>query len=159
MDRSGSNVSRARSIATLVGVALVAAVALSSCGQSSAGAGAARGTLLRVSEQNFHIGASAATVRAGTVTLRVHNAGPDRHELIVLPLHRGEAIGRLPLRRDGFTVDEELLQNQEPGSITPQQPGHTEDVTVNLAPGRYVLFCNMEGHYMAGMQTELVVAG
>ena len=28
---------------------------------------------------------------------------------------------------------------------------------MHLEPGRYVLFCNMEGHYMAGMHTVLVV--
>ena len=29
---------------------------------------------------------------------------------------------------------------------------------LHLAPGRYLLFCNMEGHYMGGMHTELVVS-
>jgi uncharacterized cupredoxin-like copper-binding protein len=28
---------------------------------------------------------------------------------------------------------------------------------VTLKPGRYILFCNMAGHFMAGMHTELVV--
>jgi uncharacterized cupredoxin-like copper-binding protein len=29
---------------------------------------------------------------------------------------------------------------------------------VHLAPGRYVLFCNMTGHYMGGMHSTLVVS-
>jgi uncharacterized cupredoxin-like copper-binding protein len=29
---------------------------------------------------------------------------------------------------------------------------------VLLKPGRYVLFCNMAGHFMAGMHTDLVVS-
>lgn len=112
---------------------------------------------MRVSESNFRIRTSTATVPAGRLTLQIHNAGADKHELIVLPLARGESTAGLPLRRDGFTVDEERLQGKEPGSINPQQPGHTHQLSVDLAPGRYVLFCNMEGHYMAGMHTELVV--
>lgn len=118
---------------------------------------AAAGAVLGVTERNFHITLSTATVGAGDVTLRIHNAGPDRHELIVLPLHAREAAPALPLRRDGFTVDEARLQGQEPGSINPQAPGGTKDLLIHLQPGRYVLFCNMEGHYMAGMHTVLVV--
>jgi uncharacterized cupredoxin-like copper-binding protein len=118
---------------------------------------AAGGTVLGVTERNFRISLSAPTVAAGDVTLRIHNAGPDRHELIMLPLRQGEPVSGLPLRQDGFTVDEERLQGQEPGAIDPRAPGATTNLTVHLQPGAYVLFCNMEGHYMAGMHAELVV--
>jgi uncharacterized cupredoxin-like copper-binding protein len=30
-------------------------------------------------------------------------------------------------------------------------------VRAHLTPGRYVLFCNMSGHYLAGMRRVLVV--
>ena len=58
---------------------------------------------------------------------------------------------------DGLTVDEEAVERSEPGSLEPGAPGAVRDLTVQLKPGRYILFCNMEGHYMAGMHTELVV--
>jgi uncharacterized cupredoxin-like copper-binding protein len=29
---------------------------------------------------------------------------------------------------------------------------------LHLTPGRYVLFCNMAGHYLGGMHRTLVVA-
>ena len=154
--------SRKRLILSLTGASATAAILVVLLATGS-GAATARqrvaGTLLRVTERDFHIAPSATTVPAGAVTLRIHNAGPDQHELIILPLHRGEQPGGLPLRADGFTVNEELLQSQEPGSINPQEPGHTEELVVHLAPGRYVLFCNMEGHYMAGMHRLLVVTG
>lgn len=129
------------------GVALAMAVA--GCG----GGGKTQGTVIGVTERDFHIATSTTHVAAGAVTLRIHNAGPDEHELIVAP----ERPGGLPLRADGFTVNEEAIQSSEPGSIEPQQPDHTELLSVHLKPGRYVLFCNMEGHYMAGMHTVLVV--
>jgi uncharacterized cupredoxin-like copper-binding protein len=106
-----------------------------------------------VTERDFHIATSTHSIRAGKVTLRIHNAGPDQHELIVAPERRDG----LPLRADGFTVNEEAIESSEPGSIDPQQPDHTEFLHVRLKPGRYVLFCNMEGHYMAGMHTVLTV--
>lgn len=126
------------------------AVALAGCGSATRGAGP--GTVA-VTERDFHIGLSTPDVDAGRVTLRIHNAGPDEHELIVAPARRDG----LPLRADGFTVDEAAIHRSEPGSIDPQEPGGTELLHVRLKPGRYVLFCNMEGHYMAGMHTVLVV--
>jgi uncharacterized cupredoxin-like copper-binding protein len=131
--------------------AVAGAILLAGCG---AGSGSPTPTAdVSVTERDFHIGLSTATVQAGAVRLRIRNAGPDDHELIVAP-DRSRA---LPLRSDGFTVDEEAIRSFEPGSIEPQTPGGTESLIVNLRPGRYVLFCNMEGHYMAGMHTTLVV--
>ena len=130
--------------------AVAAGVLLAGCGS---GAGASATAQVNVTERDFHIGLSSSTVHAGAVRLRIHNGGADAHELIVAP---GRA-GSLPLRLDGFTVNEEAIASSEPGSITPQLPGGTESLVVNLRPGRYVLFCNMEGHFMAGMHTTLVV--
>jgi len=137
-----------RSWPALAGGALV--LLLAGCGASTP---RVTGTVVHINESDFHIAASASAVPAGHVTLRIHNHGPDEHELIVAP----ERPGGLPLRADGFTVNEEQIQNSEPGSINPQQPDHSELLNVVLKPGRYVLFCNMEGHYMAGMHRILVV--
>lgn len=132
--------------------AIAAGVLIAGCG-SGAGASATAGARINITERDFHIGLSTSTVQAGTVTLHIHNAGPDDHELIVAPQLRNG----LPLRSDGFTVNEEAIASSEPGSIEPQLPGGSENLVVDLKPGRYVLFCNMEGHYMAGMHTTLVV--
>jgi uncharacterized cupredoxin-like copper-binding protein len=140
----------------VLGCAAVAGLA--GCGGATArlaagGGSSDRAPAVAVTEHDFRIAMSAASVAAGAVTLRIRNAGPDEHELIVA---RARADG-LPLRHDGFTVDEEALGHGEPGSVEPQQPGATTLLHLDLPPGRYVLFCNMEGHYMAGMHTALVV--
>jgi uncharacterized cupredoxin-like copper-binding protein len=111
------------------------------------------GSIVGVSERDFKISAGGGQVAAGAVVLRVHNEGPDQHELIVVPAGRQG----LPFRTDGFTINEEAIQRSELGSIEPQRPGSTEYVHVHLRPGRYLLFCNMAGHFMAGMHTDLVV--
>jgi len=111
------------------------------------------GSIVPVAEGDFHIGVP-TSLKAGEYTFRVHNEGPTRHEFIVVRT-TGSA---LPLRPDGLTVDEEAIEHLEAGLLEPGAPGAVRDLTVNLKPGRYVFFCNMEGHYMAGMHAELVVA-
>jgi uncharacterized cupredoxin-like copper-binding protein len=86
--------------------------------------------------------------------LTVRNGGPDAHELIVARVGGGAP---LPLRRDGLTVDEERIQAATVGKLEPGAPKSVREVTVHLTPGRYVLFCNMYGHYRGGMHSELVV--
>lgn len=128
------------------------ALALGGCGGSSATIPLV-GTIVEINESDFHISAP-DHVKAGKVVLRVRNQGPDQHELIVA---RG-AASSIPLRSDGLTVDEEAIKREEPGSLEPGQPGAVRDLSVDLAPGRYVFFCNMEGHYLGGMRHEIVVS-
>jgi uncharacterized cupredoxin-like copper-binding protein len=135
------------------GVALACTLAavggLAGCGTKAAPGAGAR---LRITEQDFAIHAP-HVVRAGEVELSVHNRGPDTHELIVV--RAGDP--KLPLRADGMTVDEDAVEPSTLGSVDDNQPGHTGDTSLRLTPGRYVLFCNMFGHYRGGMHTELVV--
>jgi uncharacterized cupredoxin-like copper-binding protein len=107
---------------------------------------------VRISERDFRIKAP-KRLAAGLVTLRVHNAGPDTHELLLVRLRHG----RLPLRHDGLTVDEDALEPLHPVIVEGMERGKTEDVRVRLRPGRYVLFCNMAGHYLSGMHALVVV--
>jgi uncharacterized cupredoxin-like copper-binding protein len=123
-------------------------------GCGGGGSAAPSGQVLGVREADFHITAP-EHVAAGNVTFRVHNEGPDQHEFILVR----SATGKLPLRSDGLTVDEDALAHEEVTSLDPAKAGALRDVTVHLRPGRYVLFCNMTGHYMAGMHRTLVVSG
>jgi hypothetical protein len=124
---------------------------LAGCG-SAHSAGKSQSRVVPVTEQDFHIEAP-STLTAGTYTFRVHNEGVTDHEFIIAPATNG----RLPLRRDGLTVAEEVVESAEPGLLEPGSPGAVRTLTVQLKPGRYIFFCNMEGHYMAGMHHEVVV--
>jgi uncharacterized cupredoxin-like copper-binding protein len=110
----------------------------------------AGGTLVHVSERDFRIAVTPNHVPAGDVLLVMRNHGPDTHELIMV-----RSRSRLPLRRDGLTVDEDALSAV--AAVEGAGPGHVGQVRLHLAPGRYELFCNMAGHFMAGMHAELVV--
>ena len=92
-------------------------------------------------------------MNAGDVVLRVRNRGPDQHELLVIKLGpRG-----LPFRADGLTVDEDAVKRNEVGVLEPGAPDAVRDLEVRLTPGRYVLLCNMSGHYLGGMRRTFVV--
>lgn len=124
------------------------------CGSQQHAAGAGAGAVA-VNERDFHIGAP-ATLPAGEVALQVDNHGPDRHELIVARVGPAGAAA-LPLRADGLTLNEEALQKSEVGELEPGAPGSLRTLRLNLAPGHYVFFCNMAGHFLGGMHADVVV--
>jgi uncharacterized cupredoxin-like copper-binding protein len=104
-----------------------------------------------VSERDFRISAP-SRLPAGEVNLSITNRGPDAHELIVVR----KSARRLPVSSDGVNIDEEGIESAEVGALEPADPG-VRRLEVNLRPGTYVMFCNMSGHYRAGMQRTVVV--
>jgi uncharacterized cupredoxin-like copper-binding protein len=135
--------------ATLVALALVTVA----CSSSSQGGGAApRARELSAKVRDFAIKAP-KQLTAGNVVLRVRNAGPDTHELILVRAD-GHA---LPLRPDNLTVDEDAVHARTISILEDDHPGTQRAWELDLAPGRYVLFCNMSGHYLGGMHAQLVV--
>jgi hypothetical protein len=135
-----------------LGILAALAAALSGCASASGAGVAPPGKTLRVEERDFRIGAP-DELRAGRVTFSVHNRGPDTHELLVVR----ERGGELPLRSDGLTIDEDAVQKDTVGKLEPGKPGSIRVLGVRLEPGRYVLLCNMSGHYLGGMDHDLVV--
>ncbi len=108
--------------------------------------------MIHVVERDFQITAP-ARVRAGHVTVQVHNKGPEAHELIIVRLKHG---AELPVRSDGMSVDEDALHAATVASLQPGPPGSTRTLRLRLAPGRYEVFCNMSGHFMGGMHARMV---
>jgi hypothetical protein len=139
---------RCRWLGGLATTALVC-VPISGCGASHANPRPGRTSV--VTERDFHIEAP-ARLASGAYTFAVSNHGVTDHELIVASTPNGS----LPLRPDGLTIDEEAIESRESGVLEPAGPG-ARRLTVNLTPGHYIFFCNMEGHYMAGMHAEVTV--
>jgi uncharacterized cupredoxin-like copper-binding protein len=140
----------------LVLAAALAAAAVASSwrgGTKTPQATGAGGSVVRAVERDFQITVSPSRASAGSVLFQVDNEGPDAHELIVV-----RDNGRLPIRPDGMTVDEESLTKQTVGVLEPGPTGDKRTLRVLLAPGRYVLLCNMYGHYMAGMHAVVHVS-
>jgi len=136
---------------SLAGATAVVAISAGCGDQLGAGGGGA--TVVQVTERDFRISAP-KRLPAGDVALRVHNNGPGSHELIVVRLpDRG-----LPFRADGLTINEDAVAKVEAGALEPAHAGAVRTLRLHLTPGRYVLLCNMYGHYLGGMHTTVVVS-
>ena len=111
------------------------------------------GLVLDVLVKDFKIEPLHPTIENGLVTLRVHNDGPATHEFVtirsVLPANG------LPIASDGLSVDEDRVVPV--GELTEVEAGASATLTLPLARGRYVFFCNLEGHYLTGMYASIEV--
>lgn len=101
------------------------------------------------------------TVRAGTVSLVASNMGWRTHELVVMPLANGSAVGERVPGSDGRISEVgsagEASASCAAGSGEGIASGAAGWVTLTLAPGRYELVCNLKNHYANGMYAELDV--
>ena len=100
------------------------------------------------------IAATPAFARAGDVTFEVTNNSKDViHEMILVKLKDEKTP--LPYVAADSKVDEDAAGHL--GEVSELDPGKGGALTLKLDPGTYMLFCNIPGHYMAGMWTTVTV--
>jgi uncharacterized cupredoxin-like copper-binding protein len=94
------------------------------------------------------------SIPAGKVTFTVTNDSKGTiHEMLVAPINDRNAV--LPFLENENRLDEEATNDL--GEVPELDPGKSGSLTVELKPGLYVLYCNIAGHYMAGMWSTLEV--
>lgn len=96
-----------------------------------------------------------ATAAAGEVTLTAPNQGKVVHELVLI--RTDLPASKLPTESSGDVNENAFPESRLPGEISETQPGSTGTLTVNLPAGRYIMLCNVSGHYQKGMVGNLVV--
>ncbi len=92
---------------------------------------------------------------SGTTTFHVTNKGALEHEFVLFRTDLGPT--ELPIGADG-TVDEsagEVIGEIQPSEL---QPGDQAATTFQLGSGKYVLLCNLPGHYAQGMRSAFALA-
>jgi hypothetical protein len=100
---------------------------------------------------------------AGTRVIRVRNVAAQPHEVFMARLPRGVAVNDLVLQWLA-------TQNGPPpvlpiGGLTPISPGTEANITVDLAPGEYGLYCFVpdardgQSHVVHGMMRQITVEG
>ena len=109
-------------------------------------------TTVTVSLGEYFVKPDVSSTKAGNVKFEVTNDGKMEHEFVVIKTDT--APGDLPLA-DG-NVDEEAA-GEVPGEIPSVMPGATEELTLSLDAGKYVLICNLPGHYAAGQYVGFTV--
>jgi uncharacterized cupredoxin-like copper-binding protein len=92
---------------------------------------------------------SVAKVAAGKVTFTVTNEGSVAHEYVVLKTSRLAA--KLAVSGDRASEAGHV------GEIGDLKVGQTKTLTLDLKPGHYSIICNLPGHYLGGMHTDLTV--
>jgi uncharacterized cupredoxin-like copper-binding protein len=106
----------------------------------------------------FSVSVDPGNVGSGETTFAVENVGAVTHEFVVVKTDLDDAD--LPTAEDG-SVDEEGEGIEPVDEIEDIGAGSSEELTVDLDSGNYVLFCNIvDGdtiHYQKGMHTSLAV--
>ncbi|MCW2950654.1 MAG: hypothetical protein JWN41_1667, partial [Thermoleophilia bacterium] len=91
------------------------------------------------------------TAPSGAVTFAVTNKGSMPHELVVLKTDT--PAGKLPAGEGGAAKEIGRV-----GHVPQMTPGSaTQYLTLDLKPGKYVLLCNVPGHYSLGQYVAFEV--
>lgn len=99
---------------------------------SSTTASSGGGQTVKIGESEYKLDPSDATVKAGSVTLDVTNDGTITHNLQI----------------EGNGVEE---------TTDSLAPGDTGELTVDLKPGSYEMYCTIDGHKDLGMEGTVTV--
>jgi uncharacterized cupredoxin-like copper-binding protein len=108
-----------------------------------------------VALKDFRMTLSSSKVVAGPTQIEIDNSGPTMHEAVFK--RSAVAADKLPLASNGIRLNEDsslLTGVLDAGSV--DLGGHVRRV-VTFAPGHYVVFCNLPGHFQAGMHAEFDV--
>ena len=137
--------------------------------ESTAGepAGAATENVVKVqlgeNPDGYFVKVDRNTVPAGTTTFVIDNVGTMHHEMAIFKTDL--APGELPLTDDGKVDEEKAGLVAEAVYARPVRGGEDHRIrdgrgvnfTIDLEPGKYVLLCNLPGHYAAGQYIGFTV--
>ncbi|MBM3139907.1 MAG: hypothetical protein FJZ92_06755 [Chloroflexi bacterium] len=147
--------------ASVLALLLLAAAAALACRSSGSGDGAAAGSkaaapagdakTVSVTLSEWKLAADPRAVAPGKVSFHVKNTGSQPHELVVYK--SAAAADKLAL--SGATVDEKKVAPL--GRTATFDAGKSAELAVELSAGRYLLVCNIAGHYQLGMYAEFTV--
>jgi uncharacterized cupredoxin-like copper-binding protein len=100
--------------------------------------------------QDYKVILSVPTVKAGTVKFGIKNEGGMEHsfELIRTDL----PFDKLPTTADAKAKEDGLIKQVKSIAV-----GKVSVVSADLAAGKYVIICNVAGHYQLGMRAAFTV--
>ncbi|MBA3691350.1 MAG: hypothetical protein H0W82_08075 [Actinobacteria bacterium] len=117
---------------------------------------AGSGTPVGATERNSSIELDTHSLKAGSTTFSVDNAGPSTHQFVVLATDL--APDSLPVSEGfGNPVDEKGKGVTLIDKIKDISVGCSASLTLDLDSGNYVVICNLPGHYASGMYAPLKV--
>ena len=115
------------------------AIALAGCGGGGSSANSPPLKTGRFRLDEWSITADRSTLHAGRQTITATNIGTMTHEVVIVA---ASDVGAIPTKADG-SVDEASLDAVKVGEIAGVAAGTSGTHVFNLAPGSYVVFCNL----------------
>jgi len=137
----------APAVAALGALALAGSVSGVACGGRQASGDGAR---VSVEMSEWSIQVSNRAVTSGPMALALKNRGRLGHELVIIKTDQPPAA---LAAHEGFV--DEAAAGEVVGRIGLLPPGREQTQTFQLNPGKYVLICNVVGHYQLGMAAAL----
>lgn len=128
--------------------ALAAGAALAAA-PAGLGATATQVTITMGKGAMFQTSVSPASAKAGRIAFTLVNMGDMRHEAVIIKT--ATRYDRLPVKNSVAS------EKGRVGAITKVAGGTRKKLTLTLAAGRYVIICNLPGHYQAGMRAPFTV--
>jgi uncharacterized cupredoxin-like copper-binding protein len=134
--------------------AVAAATLVALIGGCSSAAVTKLPSTIDASVKEFSVTLDSAEAAAGKVSFKVQNSGSIAHEFVVF---------RTDLATDKVTVKDGQADEEETGlshvdEVEGIAPGSSKTLSVDLPPGRYLLICNLPGHFQGGMHVNLQVS-
>ena len=127
----------------------IAALALAAC---AAGPKADVSSAQMVVElTDYKVASNVATLKSGKAKIGVRNISGQLHEVILIKTDT--AADKLPV--DGGTS--KAKEDVKVASAMNIGAGGVVAMDVDLAPGNYLLICNVAGHYQLGMRSAFKV--
>jgi uncharacterized cupredoxin-like copper-binding protein len=126
----------------LAAAAVLVALALAGPAQAAA-------PKVSVKLDEFKVIPKPKSAKAGKVTFTAKNAGKIVHELVVLKTN----VAPAKLKVKGAKA----VEKGRVGKVQNIQPGKAKKLTLKLKKGKYVLLCNVPGHYQAGQRIGFIV--
>ncbi len=132
----------------------IAALTVGAVGCSSGGGGKA----VKVELGDFSIKPGKTTIPAGETTFKLRNGGGLDHEVVMFKV---DSVKDLKTKANGEVDEEATPENLHMGEVEGVKPGTTKEWTLDLAEGKYVMFCNLDEkgfvHFKKGMYAEFTV--
>jgi uncharacterized cupredoxin-like copper-binding protein len=128
----------------------VLAILLAACG--SAPETLPADVQVTVELKDYSITDTPATIKAGTIKFGIRNSGAMLHEFDLI---------KTDLAPDKLEIDTAAAKAKTDGLVKQVQNigvGKVATLSADLAPGHYVIICNVAGHYQLGMRAELTVS-
>lgn len=147
------------SVAVTVGAVSLLSAA---CGDDDDDEGGAAEGEVNVVLSEFIVEPDPASASAGEITFVVDNQGGETHEFVVV---EAGSADELPLDDDGAFDEAAFGEDNVLGEVEDLASGDTQELTLDLEPGDYVLLCNVvdeedtevESHFDEGMHASFTV--